>query len=133
LVHDDFAKVFHYHHQTFGYRFRRLLTIYSHQYRYFGCCQRPAPFWYRLGQFTWHLARWRELPFDRRLYWMGYNLRLLLAEWTATSAVRAALRIGGRRALDRLHDVFCTRAPQATVQCQPGASGQASAKEEVAP
>lgn len=133
LVHDEFARVFHYHHQTFGYRFRRMLTIYSHQYWHFGCCQPPAPFWHRLGQFTWHLARWPGLSAQRRLYWMAYNLRLLLAEWTATIAMRAALLVGGSRALGRLHDVFCAAAPQATADLSQGPSAQAPMKGDVAP
>lgn len=113
LAHDDFAQVCHYHHQSFGYRFRRMLTIYWHQYQCFGCFQRPAPFWHRLGQFTWHLARWPGLTLTRRIYWIAYNLRMLLAEWGATLTAHLALLVGGERRFKAVQDFFCDVAPQA--------------------
>lgn len=114
LVHDDNARVRHYHHQIFDYRFRRSLTIYWHQFKWFGCFQRPAPFWHRLGQLSWHMARWPGMALSRRAYWLGYNLRLLLAEWTATLIARLALLVGGSGMFAWLHDFFCSTAPQAT-------------------
>lgn len=107
LVHDDFAQVYHYHHQSFGYRFRRMLTIYWHQYQCFGCFQRPAPFWHRLGQFTWHLTRWPGLAITRRFCWIAYNLRMLLAEWGAAGLAVSALLVGGERGLERLYRLSC--------------------------
>lgn len=113
LVHDDHARIRHYHHQAFGYRFRRMLTINWHQYCYFGCLRRPAPFWHSLGQVTWHLARWPELALSRRAYWIGCNLRLLLAEWAATMAARFALLAGGVGLFGHVHEFFCTVVLQA--------------------
>lgn len=119
LVHDDCAAVYHYHHQAFGYRFRRLLTISWHQCQCYGCCRRPAPFWHRIGQFTWHLARWKGLPLIRRIYWIMYNFRMMLADWAAAFAVHAALIAGGHRRLARVHGFFCDVAPQATAGTLP--------------
>lgn len=113
LIHDDFAQVCHYHHQTFIYRFRRMLTIYWHQYQCFGCFQRPAPFWHRLGQITLHLSRWPGLTLTRRFYWIAYNLRMLSAEWMATLSSHLALLVGGTRRLKSVHGAFCGVAPQA--------------------
>jgi rhamnosyltransferase len=116
LVHDDLAMVFHYHDQPFVYRFKRMLTIYYHQYQLYGCLQSPSPWLHRIAQSAWHILRHRQLTYTRKFYWIFYNMRILGSEWSAYHIIRSALVIGGKKSLDSLHGYICPFAPQAKLK-----------------
>jgi rhamnosyltransferase len=111
LVYDYAAKVYHYHHETFRFRFRRTYTIKHHSYEHFrhvGFAGWVLP---KVARQTYH-ALFSKLCPERRLFWWLYNVRLALAEWLADWLFWATLRFGGELSLRRSHDLFCRRAPQ---------------------
>jgi rhamnosyltransferase len=112
LVYDYSARVYHYHHQTFRFRFRRTFTILYHRYRHFGHSAPPGWLAAELARCTYLASRPRYCP-SRRMNWLGYNLRLVLAEWLAGWCFWLAAKVGGRRAVEKGHGYFCPAAPQA--------------------
>jgi rhamnosyltransferase len=112
LVYDYSARVYHYHHQTFRFRFRRTFTILYHRYRHFGHTAPPGWLAVELARCTYLASRPRYCP-SRRLSWLGYNGRLVLADWLAGWCFWLAAKVGGRRAVEKGHGYFCPAAPQA--------------------
>ena len=113
LIHDDFACVNHYHSETFSYGFRRQLTTCYHHHEFFGLILAPSPFWRRIAQAAWHLARHHDLPWSRKFSWMLYNMQVISSQWAAFLASKATLLLLGGSWFARLHQTVCKSAPQA--------------------
>jgi rhamnosyltransferase len=115
LVHEPEAMVWHYHHQTFAFRFRRQVTIYYHQEAFWGAMLGPDCWWRKVGQSTWHLLKKGPLRTNRRWHWVWCNLILFSAEQASYRLCRLVLALGGIPALERFHQYVCKTPPQAVM------------------
>ena len=113
LVYDYNAKVYHYHHQTFRFRFRRIYTILYQKYRFFNHVKTPGWLLPQLAHDLYRSARRKYCP-EKRASWCAYNVRLILAEWLAGWCFWLAWKCGGNRLVQRCHDRLCARPPQPT-------------------
>ena len=111
LVYDSNAKVYHYHHQTFRFRFRRIYTILYQQYCYFNHVQTPEWLLPQLARNVYWSARRKYCP-EKRLSWCAYNVRLTLAAWLAGWCFWLAWKCGGEKLVNRLHSWLCAQPPQ---------------------
>jgi rhamnosyltransferase len=111
LVYDYSARVYHYHHENFGFRFRRRYTILYHWHRYFNYVGTPEWLLPRLARQAYWSARRRYCP-RRRMSWCAYNMRMSLAEWLAGWAFWLAAKTGGEPAVERGHNRYCAAPPQ---------------------
>ncbi len=111
LVYDYSAKVYHYHHETFRFRFRRIYTIKYQLHRHFDFVRTPDWLVPQLARHVYWSARRKYCP-ERRARWCAYNVRLDFAEWLAGWCFWAAHKCGGDRLVQRSHDWLCARAPQ---------------------
>lgn len=111
LVYDCSARVCHYHHQTFGFRFRRTYTIRYHIYRSFGHFAAPSGLLPQLARCAYRSSRRKYIP-TQRAKWFGYNIRLILSEWLAGWHFVIVFKTGGNRAVEKWHRFFCATPPQ---------------------
>ena len=112
LVYDYSARVYHYHHENFSFRFRREFTILFHRYGHFGHLPLPAWLLPELARCLHRIVRRKYCP-DRRLHWLGYGMRLVAADWLSGWCFWIACRLGGARVVGRLHRRWCEVPPQA--------------------
>ncbi|MEI8041659.1 MAG: glycosyltransferase family 2 protein [Verrucomicrobiota bacterium] len=113
LVYDYSARVYHYHDQSFRFRFRRAFTILYHRYQHFGYS--PFP-WFpalELARCVYRVIRRKYCP-SRRAHWLAYNISLIVADWCAKSYFWLVLKILGKDALERVHTRLCGLPPQAS-------------------
>lgn len=113
LVFEPTAEVYHYHHQSFNFRFRRMLTINYHDYLFWGSMRHTRSFFRTTGQFTYHLLRNSRLTTNEKKHWITYNHSLLFAEKLAIVCSRIVLAVTGKRGFERLHCFFCKASPMA--------------------
>jgi rhamnosyltransferase len=111
LVYDYSARVFHYHNETFRFRFRRTYTIKYQLHRYFDHVTMPDWLLPRLVRQVYWSAK-RALCPEKRASWCAYNMRLTLAEWLAGWCFWFACKCGGDRLAEQSHDWLCARPPQ---------------------
>ncbi len=111
LVYDYSARVYHYHSETFSFRFRRTFTILYHLQYHFAHIATPAWLLPRLARQIFWSAQRKYCP-QNRLCWCGYNVRLTLAEWLAGWYFWLAFKLGGKKMADRAHTRLCARPPQ---------------------
>ncbi len=119
LIHDDLACVNHYHSETFRYGFQRQLTTFYHHHEFYGIILAPSPFWRRIGQAAWHLARHNDLPWPQKFSWMVYNVQIISSQWAAFLLSKATLLLLERSWFTRLHQTVCKSAPQASPRKKP--------------
>ena len=111
LVYDYSARVYHYHHETFQFRFRRTYTILYQLFRYFNYVRTPDWLLPRLVRHVYWSGRRKYCP-ERRANWCAYNLRLDLAEWLARWCFWFVCMCGGEKIVNRSHDWLCAQPPQ---------------------
>jgi rhamnosyltransferase len=117
LVYDYSARVYHYHHQSFRFRFCRIFTILYHRYLYFGHWSPPASLFPELVRCAYRIARRKYCP-ARRAHWLAYNLSLILADWLSGWYFWLTLKMRGQAALDRVHTRLCGVPPQPTLKAE---------------
>jgi len=110
LVYDYSARVYHYHDQSFRFRFRRIFTILYHRYRYFGHSSPPEFVAPELARCVYRVARRKYCP-SRRAHWLAYNLRLIFADWLSGWYFWLVLRMRDPEALERIHARLCGQPP----------------------
>jgi rhamnosyltransferase len=112
LVYEPRARVYHYHNEGFGFRFRRTFTTQYFTYRAFS--------YQRLGQSplrsfvvaAYHLIRNKKVSWRGKFKWLVYNLSLDSAEWLANGWFVVVLWMRGAEALNRAHQHLCGQPPQ---------------------
>ncbi len=112
LVYDYNSKVYHYHHETFRFRFRRHHTVQYHMRRYFGYVPKPSWLLPDLARSLYRASRRKYCP-ERRASWLLYNLKLNLAGWLSGWCFWLAARVGGNYAVEQAHASVSPAPPQA--------------------
>jgi glycosyltransferase involved in cell wall biosynthesis len=112
LVYDFNARVFHYHHSTFKFSFRRTYTVHYHILQYFSFNRKYENFFRRLILIFYRIFILKHAP-NKKLYWTFYNLRLLVAQYCAIILIKLGhilLSPGWQR---KMHQIFVGKPPQA--------------------
>jgi len=111
LVYDYSSRVYHYHRERLGFRFRRHYTIQYHIHRYFGHISVPAGLVMKLARNAYYISKRKYCP-QRRLSWLAYNARLAIEEWLSGWYFWLVAKVGGISAVEKAHRRLCTTPPQ---------------------
>lgn len=111
IVYDYSARVYHYHNETFGFRFRRRYTILFHVQRYFGHVPVPISVLPAVARCAYRMALHRYCP-ARRWKWLVYNVRLTLAEWLSGWLFWLQVHVGRDGSIENTHSWLCASPPQ---------------------
>ena len=111
LVYDYASRVYHYHRENFGFRFRRHYTIQYHIHRYFGHVSAPTGLVISLARSAYYISRRKYCP-QRRASWLAYNARLIIEEWLSGWCFWFCAKMGGMRVVEKTHKRLCTTPPQ---------------------
>ncbi|WP_347159305.1 glycosyltransferase family 2 protein [Pontibacter chitinilyticus] len=106
VVYDYSCRVYHYHHGTYNYIYKRTLTVLYHTYKNFGYLRKLR---YPTAEYL--KVIYRNFKYRVSPLWITFNWRRMNA---ATKAYRDAARYlrMGEDALDKFHDEECGRPPQ---------------------
>ena len=113
IVYDYRARVWHYHHQSFKFYFKRSYIIYYLDYRHFNYLSRGQFYPKALAKITYNLLR-MQMPLTKKAYWIGYNIRLITAKTLAKMIFKGYLVFAGENGIDRGLKTFCQQIPQGT-------------------
>lgn len=111
LVYDYRARVWHYHHQSFSFYFRRSYIIFYMDFRNFNYLQPGQSFLSIVPRIMVNVFR-MPLPLKQKKYWSWYNLNLALAKLLAKMTFRALKFIEGENGVDWGLKVICQVIPQ---------------------
>lgn len=107
LAYASMATVFHYHHETFKYRYKRSFIetaqhffLYQYKANPFITKNHLIPF-YRIAKTT----------VNHKPYWFWYNLRILTANWLATVKFRLILAFNGKIGLAKYYNALTQEIP----------------------
>lgn len=84
IVYDYRARVYHYHHQSFKFYFKRSYIILYQNYKFYNYISFPKNPFIRALQIKYRLIRMKELSFAEKIGWINYNMKLVSASWCAS-------------------------------------------------
>lgn len=111
IVYDYRARVYHYHHQTFRFYFKRTYIILYQNYKFYNYIQFPPNPFIRVPQVVVRILR-KKIPIGARLKWLVYNLNLVAASWTATLLFAFNARFRGLKGVESSQAYFVGYPPQ---------------------
>ncbi len=122
IAYDSGAFVYHYHHETEDYIFKRLLTTWYFRYRHFGSLppKDVLNFKKKLRIFKLLVFHSGKLSLGQQSYWWKYNMMRWKVRMKVFSMFHEALTKGESQ-LDQLHFQYCGIAPQHTARQKQGA------------
>jgi len=111
LVYDHSVRVFHYHHQSFNFYFRRNYIIQYLTYTNFNFLRSGKNLPLEIARI---LSRVYRIPcnFRNRLKWLAYNINLELAGITVYILFMILVKISGSKGADKGLEFFCKTIPQ---------------------
>lgn len=112
LVYEPNARVSHYHHQPFSYRFKRMFTIMYHDNKFFECIIKPRPWWFTIMSFVYHLSKSESLTVLEKVHWITYNFNLIVSEWLAYYIFISCKAISSAGVV-KIHSYICGSSPVA--------------------
>jgi rhamnosyltransferase len=78
IVYDSRAKVYHYHHASFDYQFKKTLTVLYFNYKYFNFLKI-----YNFQIKEYFLIIYRNIKYRTSIKWIIYNFKIYSAKWLA--------------------------------------------------
>jgi rhamnosyltransferase len=124
LVYDPRSQVYHYHHETFSFKFRRAYTMQYHTYRYFQHLRPVESLVYSMLRCVYRLWKTPDISSMDKVVWFGHNTQLILASWTAQRLFRLSLYSMGDRGVEQTHAYFCSVSPQSPKSVSPNFKSQ---------
>jgi len=111
IVYDYNARVYHYHHQSFSYYFKRNYIIQNFSYKNFNYLKPINPF---PTEFARILYRTSKVPFNfrKRIKWLIYNINLELAKTSVFILFTILVKTSGSKGIDKGLEIFCRTIPQ---------------------
>jgi len=82
IVYDYRARVYHYHHQNYGFYFKRSYIILYQNYKFYNYIKFPKNPLVMVPQIIVRMMR-KQMNLSRKWHWILYNLRLVAASWHA--------------------------------------------------
>lgn len=111
LVYDYRARVYHYHHQPFKFYFKRTYIILYQNYKFYNYIRYPKNPLIRIPQIVIRLLR-KRLPLQEKMRWIGYNLSLVGASWSAALLFALNAYLRGMEGVESSQQYFVGYPPQ---------------------
>jgi rhamnosyltransferase len=112
LGYEPNAKVFHYHHENFTYRYKRHLIEITQHFNLYGL--KPTPFIYKADLIPFYLVINKSVR--QKTKWLCYNLRLLLANKSSELIFYLTFLLKGQKGVDQLYYKITKEIPIGTTQ-----------------
>ena len=113
LTYQPNARVEHYHHENFSFRFRRTYTVMYFIYAEFGYLKKSNSILLSLLKCAFFFIKNREFKFSEKIRWIRYNSSLIFSSALATYIFSFLARFAKEKTLQKSHLFFCKTAPQA--------------------
>ncbi len=110
IVYNTFARVYHYHHETPEFAFKRSLTVFYFRYKYFRYLPGQISNTLRGKAQLLKLLLKTNIPVKEKIYWWKYNCNYQRASESAFQLFSKAVNKGDA-AVDALHEKYCSIAP----------------------
>lgn len=114
IVYDYRARVNHYHHQNFNFYFKRSYIILYQNYKFYNYIRFPKNPFMKSLQIIVRLLRMNELTIKEKIKWINYNLKLVLASWSASIIFALNAWFRGIKGVERSQKYFVGYPPQGT-------------------
>lgn len=114
IVYDYRARVYHYHHQNFKFYFKRTYIILYQNYKFYDYIRFPKNPLIRALQIKIRLLKMKELGFAEKIGWINYNLKLVLASWSASIIFALNVWLRGMKGVEKSQKYFVGYPPQGT-------------------
>lgn len=111
LVYDYRARVYHYHHQPFKFYFKRTYIILYQNYKFYNYIRYPKNPLTHIPLIIIRLMR-KKLPFREKGRWIGYNLSLVGASWSAALLFALNAYLRGIKGVESSQQYFVGYPPQ---------------------
>lgn len=118
IIYDYSAKVYHYHSETFLFRFRRQFTSRYQLHVYFDYLTLPPSLIMDLTRCAFRSAKRRISP-EHRFKWFLYNARLHTANWAADWIYWMSAKCAGLQTCSSINNRLCPQAPQPKMEPKP--------------
>jgi len=115
LVYDYNARVYHYHHQSFSYNFKRNYIIQFFLYNNFNYSKPAKSFPVEIAKIFYRISK-IPFTFRNRLKWLFYNLNIELSKTAVLILFKIIVLTSGSKGVDRGLEVFCKTIPQGRQQ-----------------
>ena len=112
IVYDFNARVYHYHHNSFKFSFRRTYTVQFHTMQYFNYNRKYENFFRCLIIIFYRIYFLSHVP-KRKLYWTFYNLKLITAQYYAILLFRLNHLLFSSGWQRKMHKFWVGKPPQA--------------------
>ena len=120
IVYDYRARVYHYHHQSFGFYFKRTYIILYQNFKFYDYIRFPKNPLVSIPQIIVRITR-KKIPFKQKVSWLFYNLNLVIASWSAALIFAVIASTSGIKGVETSQKKFVGYPPQ-------GAQAQAQSK-----
>ena len=112
IVYNTYARVYHYHHMTNDFSFKRSLTNFYYRYKILG--YKPSSVQMTLRQHLQmiYILIKRDISFKAKFGWWKYNINLNLQYKKAFCIFSEAIKMGDFN-LDKIYHQICSTPPQA--------------------
>jgi len=114
IVYDYRARVYHYHHQNFKFYFKRTYIILYQNYKFYDYIRFPKNPFLRTLQIKIRLLKMKELGYIEKMRWINYNLKLVLASWSASIIFATNAWFRGMKGVEKSQKYFVGYPPQGT-------------------
>src|SRR5437588_774521 len=85
----------HYHHRSFNYEFKVMLTVAYYRYKEFFLKPAYPSIFIRLLQIINRLAKEPSISIREKFYWMLHNITIIASDYMAIYKARKSIRRGG--------------------------------------
>jgi len=112
IVYDYRARVYHYHHQTYNFYFKRSFLILYSNFKFYRYIRFPKNPLVSIPQIIVRMLKEKNMSFGRKWGWINYNIRLVCANWTAAILFGMASWMGGMKWVESTQKYFVGYPPQ---------------------
>jgi len=113
IVYNPFAQVAHYHHEDYGYAFRRNFIVQYHFYKYFGVVPKKYIPLRRYLSIVKLLLKEKRISYIDKIKWLKYNYQSLRAIANSNTLILETLTNKGEKQLDEVYRKAENKIPQA--------------------
>jgi len=112
IVYDYRARVYHYHHQTFSFSFKRSYIILYSNYKFYNYITYPKNPFVFMSKVTYRILKEKNMSFGKKMGWIYYNKRLIASKWVATIIFGFVVKLRGNKGVESSQKYFVGLPPQ---------------------
>lgn len=112
LVYDPSIVVYHYHHQTYQYAYQVAYTLDYHFLKFFNFKPQVPALLLPLAKAIYHLGKHPGLTSKEKLYWILYNVKAKLGNFSSHFNFLFYYYLGGMNKVEKRYRQVCSKIPQ---------------------